>query len=147
MIKYYKDLFNKMLVANAGDDRNLSRERSKSSEYLDDPPSYCPEVMNMRAQSTQDLSWGEGRHNSSKYPPKKKPKVVPVEDLLSRSGTTRRKDIPFSVKFAVSPARKAVDYGTPDGKTSGKSKANLELLDQTLLQIKASLVSVYSSNI
>jgi len=147
MIKYYKVLFNKVLLANPGD-RNLSRERSKSSEYLDDP-SYNQEFLTMRAQSTHDLSWNSGGHSSPKYPPakKKSAEVMPGEDALSRNGTPRRKDIPFSVKFAVSPARKVIDYNALDGKSSGKSKTNMELLDQTLLQIKASLVSEDSTNI
>ncbi len=148
MKKYYRVLFHKAPLSNAGD-RNLNRERSKSTEFLEDSMYSLSEV-SIRAQSTQDLSRPPGQHHRNHHlqPPVHPPsvkKVVSTDDvMLSRTGTTKKKAVvPFSVKYAVSPSRKAVDYNALEGKSpGGKSKATTDLLDLTLLQIKANLVSV-----
>ena len=140
MIKYYRVLVHKVPLSNTGS-KSLDRGRSRSTECLEESYSAL-DNLSTRAQSTQDLSRGNASQSSKKFKSAKMDKYG-QDVLLSRTGTTKRKDVPFSVKCAVSPIRTpSMEYCVLEVKIpSGKSKPTTDLLDQMLMQIKASLVS------
>ena len=119
-------------------DGHMGKEKSKSTEFLGKCQSFYLDtcsIASARAHSTWDLSSGESCDIDK-----------PMENnMLPRTRTrssTKRRVIPFSVKYAVSPTHK-VDHSGVEGmdmKSSSSKLSGTDLLDQTLNCIKAKLV-------